>query len=148
MPTVFINNLAVVLPSRFAAGQEIGENAAAVLNEIQHQRVRVRLRRLVQRGELAEEEIQPKADAFMAEELEPYGVGDEDIENDPVFKEALGMARELIVGRMAAEGLPPPKGIDNHAKALVEGMPALMEKARLRVEARYRAAAAAIGQLA
>jgi hypothetical protein len=63
---------------------------------------------------------------------------------DPILEEALAIAKDIIARRMAAEGLPVPKGIDTHAKALVDAMPDLREKARLRVEARYRAAAEAL----
>jgi hypothetical protein len=58
------------------------------------------------------------------------------------------MARDLIVQRMAQQGLPPPKGLDEHAKALVKGLPELQERARLRIEARYKAASAVIQESA
>lgn len=146
MPTVFIANLAVILPSRFAAGDICNETAAEMLNEIQLRRIKSRLRYLIQRGDIAPEELQAKALVLLEGDLVPYATqDDDDTEGDPVYLEALAMARELIVGRMAQEGLPPPKGLDTHAKALVDGMPDIQEKARLRIEARYNAASAAIG---
>lgn len=149
MSTVFIANLAVILPIRFAAGDTIDEIPAEVLNEIQLRRIKSRLRYLLQKGDIAYDELQTKAEALVLEDLVPYATQDDDeTEDDPIYQEALAMARELIVGRMAKEGLLPPKGLDNHARALVDGMPALLEKARLRIEARYNAAAAAIGELA
>lgn len=149
MSTVFIANLAVILPIRFSAGDTIDEIPAEVLNEIQLRRIKSRLRYLLQKGDIASDELQTKAEALVQEDLVPYATqDDDDTEDDPIYQEAMAMARELIVGRMAKEGLLPPKGLDNHARALVDGMPALLEKARLRIEARYNAAAAAIGELA
>jgi hypothetical protein len=148
MPTVFIANLAVVLTSRFAAGDIADETAAKMLQEIQLRRIKARLRWLLSRGELAPEELQAKAEALLEVELTPYSTADDDDpENDPVFVEAMTIARDLIILRMAQEGLPPPKGIDLHAKALLDGMPDILERARLRIEARYRAASTAIAEL-
>lgn len=145
MPTVFIANLAVVLPVRFASGDTLEDNAASVLNEIHLRRIKARLRYLLSRGEIDGNEIQAKALELSNSEMLPYLTSDDDdTESDPVYVEAISMARELIVSRMAQEGLPPPRGLDLHAKALVDGMPELQEKARLRVEARYKAAAEAI----
>ena len=146
MPTVFIANLAVVLPVRFNPGDAIDDIASQLLNEIQHRRIKARLRYLLQKGEIDENELQVKANSLSEEDLVPYATQDDEMDDDPVYSEAISIARELIVGRMAQEGLPPPKGLDAHAKALVDGMPALMEQARLRIEARYRAATAAISQ--
>ena len=140
MPTVFVANLAVILPSRFASGGVIGETPAQLLNEIQHKRVKVRLRYLLERGELAGHEAQAKADELMRADLAPYLMPDDGDTPDPVMEEALAIAKELIVGRMAKEGLLPPRGLDNHAKALVGAMPEIQERARLRIEERYRAA--------
>ena len=148
MPTVFIANLAVILPIRFAAGDAIEETPAKVLNDIQQRRIKAKLRWLLNRGEIAPEELQSKANELSNADLLPYITSDDDdADSDPILVEALSMAREIIVSRMAQEGLPPPKGIDLHAKALVDGMPELQEKARLRIEARYRAAAAAIEEV-
>jgi hypothetical protein len=73
---------------------------------------------------------------------------DDDGETDPVMEEALAIAREMIIGRMAEEGLPPPRGINTHARALVDAMPEIQDRARFRIEARYRAAAEAIQEVA
>ena len=148
MPTVFIANLAVILPIRFVAGDIIEDIPAKLLNEIQHSRVKARLRYLLAKGEIDTNELQTKANELCEAELVPYATQDDDEpDNDPVYAEAMSMARELIVSRMAQENLPPPKGLDLHAKALVDGMPELQEKARLRIEARYRAASAAISEI-
>lgn len=143
MPTVFIAGLAVALPSRFAAGHICDEQQAAVLQDIKLRRIKTKLRALLQRNEINPDELQAKALELNELPLEPYSVLDDD-DTDPIIAEALSMARAAIISRMAQEGLPPPKGIDTHAKALVEAMPELQEKARLRVEARYQAAAAAL----
>jgi hypothetical protein len=141
MPTVFIDKLAVPLPSRFAGGDLATEIAAALLNSIQHKRVIAKLRRLLARGEIAEHEVQQKAEAFLQLDLVPYITLDDDPDaSDPVIMEALGMAKSLITARMAKEGLPPPKGLEDHARNLVDSMPTIMEAARKRVEARYKAA--------
>lgn len=150
MPTAFINGLAINLPSRFAEGDKADAIALALLNEIQHRRVKSQLRYMLAHGDINPDGLQQRADELMAKELVPHLTPDDDdeAENDPVFKEALSMARELIISRMAAEGLPPPKGIDVHAKALVDGMPDLQEKARARVELRQRIAIEALGSIA
>lgn len=147
MPTVFIANLAVPLPTRFVAGDLATEIAAALLNDIQLKRVKAKLRWHLQKGDVLPDGLQAKAHELMKLELVPYITLDDGEEDDPVLLEALAMARDLIVTRMAQEGLPPPKGLDVHAKALVDANPALQEKARLRVEARYKAATAVIGEL-
>jgi hypothetical protein len=147
MPTVFINSLAVQLPSRFAAGQVLNDIAASVLNDIQLKRIKAKLRYLLSRGDINADGIQQRANDLYEQELLPYATLDDDEDEDPILAEALSMARELIVGRMASEGLPPPKGIDLHAKALVDAMPQLQEKARLRLEIRYRAASNAIQEI-
>lgn len=148
MSTVFIANLAVILPIRFSTGGELDEIASQVLNEIQLKRIKSRLRYLLQRGDIDTNELQSKALELSELDLVPYAMQDDDeTEGDPIFLEAMSMARDLIVSRMAQEGLPPPKGLDLHAKALVDGMPELQEKARLRIEARYRAASEAIAEI-
>ena len=145
MSTVFIDNKAISLPIRFASGDTMDDIAASVLNEIHLQRIRNRLRYALSRGDITADGLQAKADELHSLDLVPHmTLDDDDAESDPVMQEALSMARELIVTRMANEGLPPPKGLDQHAIALVNGMPALQERARQRVEARLRAASEAI----
>lgn len=148
MPTAFIANLAVALPVRFSAGTILDETSAYWLNEIQHRRVKAKLRWLLQRGEINPVEVQGRALELCAQPLAPYVLlDDEDGDTtDPILLEALSIAKDLITTRMAQEGLAPPKGIDQHAKALVDARPALMETARKRVEARYLAAASALPQ--
>ena len=147
MATVFIANMAVTLPSRFSEGDIASHNAAMMLNEIQHRRVKARLRYLLERNEIAPFEVQAKADELCAMDLVPHLTSDDEENSDPVFEEAMLIARELIVARMAKEGLPPPKGLDMHAKALVDAMPEIHERARLRVEARYMAASQSLGEV-
>ena len=148
MPTVFIANCAVALPQRFAAGDIINEVAAQVLCNIQLLRIKERLRRQFAKGDISIVELQSRANAYAEQDLVPYAtLDDEDAENDPILCEALAIASDLIIRRMAAEGLPPPKGLDTHARALVDAMPELQEKARLRIEARYRAANAVIEEI-
>ncbi len=141
MTTVFIANLAVNLPSRFSAGDELDEISARVLHNIWAKRLSARLRWMKDRGELDAQTIQAKAIELARQELAPYSISEDADEDDPIMAEAMTLARDLITARMAAEGIPPPKGLDQHARALVEQVPALVEKARLRVEARFKAAA-------
>jgi hypothetical protein len=141
MATVFINNLAVVLPRRFAAGDTIGEIPARILHNIWLKRFSAKLRWLKDRGEIDAQSMQAKAEELAAQELTPYNIAEDADDDDPILVEAIEIARTLIISRMAAEGISPPKGIDTHARALVDSMPAIVEKARIRVEARHRAAA-------
>jgi hypothetical protein len=122
------------------------EQDAALLCSIQRNRVVAKIRYLLSRGDISPAEAQSKANELASQPLVPYlTLDDEGAEGDPILEEAMAIARELIVKGMAEEGLPPPKGLDTHAKALVDNMPALQEQARIRMEARYRAAALALG---
>lgn len=141
MATVFVNSLAVVLPSRFSEGDIMDETASKVLNSIWLKRLSAKLRWLKDRGEIDALTFRAKAFELAGLDLAPYSIAEDAEDDDPILVEAIDMAKTLITARMAAEGLPPPKGLDLHAKALVDAMPALVEKARLRVEARFRAAA-------
>lgn len=115
------------------------ESDAATLNHIHLKRISSRIRWLLNTNQIALDEAQAKANEFSAQDLEPYNLVEDGDDNDPVLLEALAMAETAINARMAAEGLPPPRNIDQHARALVKAMPSLVEKARLRVEARYKA---------
>jgi hypothetical protein len=149
MPTVIIGQMAVTLPRTIHAGEPMTDWQADLLNEIWHRRVAARLRWLLKRGQILPDEIQSKIQTLLNEPLVAHTTFDDydGAENDPVMVEAMTIARDLIVGRMAAEGLPPPKGLDQHARALVEGVPEIQEQARKRVEARYVAATAGLGTL-
>ena len=149
MPTVFIASQAILLPMRFAPGAMCSEHEAAILHDIQRKRLVARVHYLVQKGELTSDQIQQKVNEFCAAELAPRALleDDDEGETDPIFAEALDIARTLIITSMAQQGFPPPKGLDAHARALVDGNPTVVEQARLRVEARYRAAVQAIGDV-
>jgi hypothetical protein len=143
--TLFIDNRVMQFEKKYKEGDLLDEIGAELLNDIQHKRVKAKIRWLLSRGEISPDEVQSRADLLMEQPMLPYLTTDDDgADIDPVLQESLSIARELIVGRMAKEGLPPPRGLDNHAKALVDGMPQIRENARLRVEARYRAAADAL----
>jgi hypothetical protein len=145
--TVFIANQVVVLKRRFAAGEAIDAVGATVLNNIKHRRVKARLRYLLDRKEIAPDEVQAKANELMAQDIVDHMTSDDGDILDSIFEEALSIAREMIVTRMAQEGHLPPKGLDNHAKALVNAMPEIQERARKRMEARFLAAAKAIDDI-
>ena len=145
MPITIIDNIVISFPRKTLQGDPITEQGAALLCQIQKNRIVAKIRYLLTRGEISPAEVQGKVNALAAEPLVPYLTLDDDgAEGDPILEEALNIARELIVQRMAEEGLPPPKGLDTHAKALVDNMPAIQEQARVRIEARYKAAAAAL----
>jgi hypothetical protein len=63
-----------------------------------------------------------------------------DIPDDPVQSAALDIAKEKIIARLAAEGLPPPAGLDTHAAELVRLYPSLLKLAEVRVQARLTVA--------
>jgi hypothetical protein len=140
MTTAFIGGRAVVLPNIVEAGMPMTDTHAALLTGIWLKRLSSKLRWLLDRGQIDAQGVQIKALELATEDLAPYNIAEDADEDDPVLVEALAMAEAVINSRMAAEGLPPPRNIDQHARALVAAMPALVEKARLRVEARYQAA--------
>jgi hypothetical protein len=146
MLTVFIGEKLVRLERKSIVGAPLTAYQGDLLDSILHNRVKARLRYLLGRGEILDHELQAKADELCRQDLKPYLTLDDGDDNDPVLLEAMTIARDLINSRMAQEGLPPPKGIDTHAKALVDNMPELQEQARLRVEARYKAAQEIIGK--
>lgn len=147
MPTTFIAGLAVNLPSRFKEGYVLDADDAELLNQIWLKRVVSRVRRLLALGQLDAQSIDAKVSEFHAEDLTPYSVATDAAEDDPVLLEAFDMAKELISQRMAKDNVPPPKNLDIHAAALVEGIPALVEQARMRIEMRHQAAAALLSQI-
>ena len=140
MPTVFLDTMVVSLPSRFAEGQELDERAAEMLNIILLRRIRAKLRYLLDRGDILVTDLQAKANELVALPMKVASTLDDSEDEDPILLEALNIARDMITARMAQEGLPPPRGLDAHAKALVDGVPAIQEQARKRIEARYLAA--------
>ena len=139
MPTVFINGTAVVLATRFTAGQPMSPTGAALLNAIWQKRVAVRLRRLLTLGQIDKNGIPAKIAAFAAEELTPYSIAQDADDNDPVLEEAREVAKAILLHELAKANTPPPRSLDGHIQALIEGMPGIIEQARLRVEARYKA---------
>lgn len=142
MPTIFVNGVAIPLQPRQGelAGDPILVYHAQILDEILHRRVKAKLRYLLERGELYPQDVQAKAEELCAQDLKPYATLDDSDDEDPILIEAMIIARDIIISRMAAEGLPPPKNLDLHAKQLVDNLPHLQEQARKRVEDRYRAA--------
>ena len=144
--TIFVQNRAYILPRKTLAGATLCEGKAEILNLILHRRIMAKLRYLLDKGELKAETAQAKAEELCAEDLRlsdacrAFG-------EDPVMAEALAIAREHITTQLAKENLPAPKHLDEHAKALIDAMPQILDRARLRLEARYRAAQQALGAL-
>lgn len=147
MQTIFIEGIAVVLPYREGErpGDPLGPLGAQILDYVLHRRVKAKLRWMLEKGDILKEHVQDKARELCALPLKPHAMIDDSDDADPVLSEAMEIARSVIIARMAAEGLPPPKGIDTHAKQLVDNIPQLVEQARKRIEARYRAAQELIG---
>jgi hypothetical protein len=145
---VMIDNKPIDLPSRFKAGDEMTANAANVLNMILLRRIRARLHYLLEKRELTPEEVPAKALSLVDMDLVPFGVAadldDEDGAGDPIYAEALEIAKQLIVARMNKLGLPTPKNLDIHAKAAVDSQPQIRAAAQARVEARLKAAQQAL----
>jgi hypothetical protein len=147
MTLAIIDNRPFNLSLKLKAGDILEEAEAEFLNKILHRRVLAKLRRHLSRGELDPQTLQQKGEELCALGLREIQTtdDDDDFDEDPIMTEAMNIAREIITAQMAKEGLPPPKGIDNHAKALVDGAPHIIEAARARIEARYKAAIAALG---
>lgn len=55
---------------------------------------------------------------------------------DEANEEALSLAEEDLLARLAIDGLPPPKSIRDHAQVLVDTDPRYTERARQRLLAR------------
>jgi len=147
MSFVFIDNTLVNLPVRFRPGDVIDEYSATILLQIQSNRIRARLYELLKKNEISRHEAQAKAEELAALPLTPYSPYDEETSSDPILDEALSIAKELITSRIAAKGDAIPKNLDTHAKALIDAMPEIYKKARIRVEARYAAAQSALAEL-
>jgi hypothetical protein len=60
--------------------------------------------------------------------------------SNPIFDEAMSLARDLICRHLAAESLPIPPTLDEHAEVLVSSNPSILTQAKIRLEARQRAA--------
>lgn len=146
MPTIYIDGTVVQVPTLFSPGHILTTPQAVFLEEIHLARLNTKLRYLLANGAIGPETLPAKALELNQAPLEPWGINDALDGNDPVAEEALALARERILSRMAQENLPPPKGLDTHARALlVADGGSLLEHARRRVEARYRAAAILVG---
>ena len=126
MPTVFIAGMAVNLPSRFKAGHVLDHADAALGNQIWLKRLAARLRRLLKLGQIDATSIDERVREIHAEELAPYSIAQDADDDDPVLAEAMEMAKALITQRMAQENIPPPKNLDAHARAVIEGVPAIV----------------------
>jgi hypothetical protein len=145
MTTTFIDNVAVPLALRYHGGNILDENGAEVLHYIWSKRLLTRLRYIFEKGETDPVILQLKAAEIAASPMRPYTIVDDAEENDPILLEAMEIARNAIKTKLQAEGLPIPAKLDIHARALVEGVPVIIEEATRRIEARLRAAALPLG---
>lgn len=59
-----------------------------------------------------------------------------DPETDPIEFEAMNIAREMLMARLSAEGLPAPKNLEEHCRQLINAHPQLYERAAERVRIR------------
>jgi hypothetical protein len=142
-----IDNTLVQLPIRYKAGDIIDDYVAAILNEIQLQRIRAKLHEMVKKNEISPDELQRKAIELSHLPLLPYSPYDEELSADPAMDEALIIARQIIQNKLDEEGQMAPKNIDTHARALIAAMPEILNQAKTRVEARFRAAQMAFDEL-
>lgn len=139
MPTVYIANKAIDLPVKFVAGQVLSEAEALFFNREYLKRLGAQIRWRKDRKEIDERNIQPEATKlglnFVFHESQ---IDDTDDDNDPVIAEAMKIAIELIRKEMATSGITEIPNLEIHAKAVVEGSQAIRDKARARVEARWK----------
>lgn len=148
MITVFIFDRIFSLPDKTFIGSILSTSDAEVLNYIQHTRVKAELRRRLNKGDLAQSSIQDKALELMEKELKPYSTFDEDTDSysKPILSESISIARELILRQIALGNLLPPPDIEARAREIAL-FPPIRERARLRVEARHRAAQAVLERM-
>lgn len=125
--TVFIDSMAVPLPRLTAAGDVVTPEAADILNDVLHKRIKAQVRYMLIRSEIDADSIQQKVDELAKQELVPYSAFDNGEEEDfnPILDEAVSIAYET------------GKNLND---------PEVKEKARKRVEARYRAAEEMMGE--
>ncbi len=143
MPIVFIQNQAVNLPVKFRGGDKLDETSAEILNAIHFRRLKAKLKTLQSNGSILLSDLQTKAQELYNLPLVPYATMDDEdnIEaSDPILAEAMNIARELLTAKLTQEGIEIPKNLDLHARQLVEHMPELHERARLRIETRFQIA--------
>lgn len=135
------------IADRYAPGQILTEEEAELFGEIQADAVADRMETWLASQTQVDprpEEIQSVASAFAETLLNDTSFAHA---TDPVWTEALALAREMILTKLAAQGLPAPKTLDAHAAAVITGDPELLRKARVRVEARIEVGRAALAQV-
>lgn len=124
------------LPSRHAPGQEATEAEAQTLQALWEQNLESRLRHHIrQNPRLSADALRLEAARlFLTYALPPPRRE----ASDPIEQEARALAREALLHRLRAEGLPEPRNLDDHIGILLDHHPALYDRALERVEARLR----------
>lgn len=144
MPTIFIHDTPIRVPDQYTEGHRLSASEADLLNSVWLNLFIARLRLFINKNPEANiSAVHSKAKEISnALVLTPN-----DSATDPVWDEAMVIARELINARLATEGLPPPPNLDIHAEALLEASEDILDQAQARVEIRRRVANKALGAL-
>lgn len=144
--TVFIHETAIRLRDTFPPGHILTASDAAVLNTIFLNRFVSRMGWKLKREDGAVSAAQIAA--WAGEVAESVALMDSTGEmDDPIREEALQLARDMILEKLAEDNLPSPPGIEVHAEELLEGMPQLLDQAKRRMEIRREVAAQALNAL-
>lgn len=130
MPTIIIEGEVYDWTPSVREGDS-AEPFSALLTSLYVSRITVRARAFATKNPSAtyeeiQEEILRLASAFEF---------DDELEPDAVEVEALEIAEETIRAKLAAQGLPPPKSLRDHAQMIVNE-PAIVAEAHRRVRAR------------
>lgn len=138
MPPLILNGEVFELPDAYAAGQQPDSFALAYLNNLRSRRLCSQMIYWLKRQPLP-----PTPADFQSELLRRAAAFDfGDVEDDGLEAEMFELATADIRARLAADGLPMPKNLDEHIQALVAAVPAYRERAKARLAVKAAAAAA------
>lgn len=135
------------IPLLFEPGHILTEDEAKLVGELLADAIAARMEAWLdaQTQPPRPDEIQPVANAFAQTIFTDTTAFIR--ESDPVYAEALELAREMILTKLTTQGLPAPRSLDAHAEALLTGNDELLERAKLRVEARIEIGRKALAQV-
>jgi len=142
---VLIGPTLVRLPPRFTEGTVIDADDAERLQVLWENNVFERLRQFIKASpRTTAEGLQAEADRLAETYALPPPRRDA---GDPIEVEARNLARESLLSRLRAEGLPAPRNLDDHITILLDRHPRLYDTALERVEARLRTDRDALARL-
>lgn len=134
MPTsVFIHDEAILLPDLVPEGSTLSAEYALVLNYLWTRRHTSRLSYWCGKNSDATLDQVHAASISLAADIS-LDTNEDGV--DPVYEEALMIAKDLIEAKLASENLPIPPTIEDHAAALINAHPQLLIQARKRIEIR------------